>query len=311
VDGATNALTSPLFVKAGATTTPTNNGGPNPGQSYNGGNVFFSVGGDYNCGGIPNSIIFPVPDHGDYSDDDAYYIAKSAFYRFLYFNDSVKASSGDLNTFYDDLNASNIQIFVQTEQELYEGDYEGARTLIGGVTSENSVDDNYLSFYSVYANYLEAYAANDSLSPEDSTTLYALTQLCPEINGSAVYQAMALYNSIYNTVLDFPPCSYGEGEKMASSSLSSNSGVNSPVKQWDVELFPNPANNQVSIVSQKEAESILIKIRDLDGRIIIEKTVKTNNFLATLELTLVNGAYLVTISNSENERTHKKLLIAK
>lgn len=83
------------------------------------------------------------------------------------------------------------------------------------------------------------------------------------------------------------------------------------LKTWDVDLFPNPATNQITIVSKAESESLKILIKDLTGRTILNQNLKTSGFIANLDLDLINGAYLITLSNSNNEKVTKKLLIAR
>jgi hypothetical protein len=76
-------------------------------------------------------------------------------------------------------------------------------------------------------------------------------------------------------------------------------------------VFPNPAENHLSIRTNAKAEVLNIKITDLSGRLVLNQSVKTDNFIATLDLSLINGAYLVTITRSDNSYITKKLIIAK
>ena len=83
------------------------------------------------------------------------------------------------------------------------------------------------------------------------------------------------------------------------------------LKSWDVDLYPNPATNQITIISKVESERLMISIKDLTGRSILNQNLKTIGFIANLDLDLINGAYLITLSNVNNEKITKKLLIAK
>jgi hypothetical protein len=78
-----------------------------------------------------------------------------------------------------------------------------------------------------------------------------------------------------------------------------------------VDLFPNPATSEVNIISMSENETLLITIRDINGKLIIDKNLTTSNFISKLDLDLLNGIYLVTITNTKNEKTTKKLVITK
>jgi hypothetical protein len=78
-----------------------------------------------------------------------------------------------------------------------------------------------------------------------------------------------------------------------------------------VDLSPNPATSEVNIISMSENETLLITIRDINGKLIIDKNLTTSNFISKLDLDLLNGIYLVTITNTKNEKTTKKLVITK
>jgi len=58
-------------------------------------------------------------------------------------------------------------------------------------------------------------------------------------------------------------------------------------------------------------DQLNITIKDLSGRIVLNRKVQVMDFIATLDIDLVNGAYLILIVNSHNERQVKKLLISK
>ncbi len=80
---------------------------------------------------------------------------------------------------------------------------------------------------------------------------------------------------------------------------------------WSVDLFPNPTVSEVNIVSKTEKENLNIIITDISGKVLVVKNLTTTNFITTLDLSLNNGIYLVTITNTKNEKTTKKLVITK
>ena len=75
--------------------------------------------------------------------------------------------------------------------------------------------------------------------------------------------------------------------------------------------LPNPTSNEVNIVSKAESENLTVVITDISGKIVISKNLTTSNFISKLDLGLNNGIYLVTITNTKNEKTTKKLVITK
>ncbi|MDI1354906.1 MAG: T9SS type A sorting domain-containing protein [bacterium] len=81
--------------------------------------------------------------------------------------------------------------------------------------------------------------------------------------------------------------------------------------KWDVDLFPNPAQDQIRIVTRNESEWLKVKIKDLCGRVVFESNFGSKQFITTFNLSLINGAYFIEIINFRNESTTKKLLIAR
>jgi hypothetical protein len=76
-------------------------------------------------------------------------------------------------------------------------------------------------------------------------------------------------------------------------------------------LFPNPATDQLNITTKNECELVDARIVDLTGRTLFHQTVKSTEFIAKLNIELMNGAYFITLTNSVNEVLTRKLLIAK
>jgi hypothetical protein len=81
--------------------------------------------------------------------------------------------------------------------------------------------------------------------------------------------------------------------------------------RWQVDLFPNPAGSTVTFKSITAKEEMTVRIFDMTGREVLSKQLKTESFVAVLDLDLSNGAYLVKINNAQNRVLIKKLLIAK
>ncbi|MGE0568001.1 MAG: T9SS type A sorting domain-containing protein [Bacteroidia bacterium] len=80
---------------------------------------------------------------------------------------------------------------------------------------------------------------------------------------------------------------------------------------WDVKLYPNPANNFVTLLSNGAKDEVLhLAISDINGKVIIKKEIRSDSPYR-MELDLLNGVYIATISNSKNETVVKKLVISK
>jgi hypothetical protein len=162
-------------------------------------------------------------------------------------------------------------------------------------------ESNYKNYYTIYKKY----AANNFLPTNysDATNLIALAPLCPGTEGACVYQARALYNSIFNYALSFSDCS-GSTARIAKNAISM-----SPNSQWEINLYPNPASNMITIQSSTANDQIELSISDLSGRPILIQSIQLTDFFANTHLSLMNGAYIVTMINSKNEILIKKLVI--
>jgi hypothetical protein len=139
-----------------------------------------------------------------------------------------------------------------------------------------------------------------------------LTNLCPSPNGACIHQARALYQAIYDVNVNYMDCF--EVESSARGVSKNQEEIKEPIqetKSLEIELFPNPASNKITLAGIKEKEVFLIQIKDVTGRTISELKVNTNNYFANIDLRLINGIYFVIITNEENKNIHKKLLITK
>lgn len=136
--------------------------------------------------------------------------------------------------------------------------------------------------------------------------------LCPNTNGAAVYQARALYNYIYKTVLNVADNCTTQLAGSRFGITSTDNGEQDNIKtNWAVDIFPNPASSDITIVSKTEAENLSVTIKDVTGKLVYTTSLQTSNFISKLDLNLLNGVYLITINNNTNESITKKLVIAK
>lgn len=302
-----STATSSVLYRAAALTVgdPPNNGGnPSPSSYASGGSIITTTNGaSYDCfapnAKVANDPIVPVLTDGD--DVNLFYIAQIALYRFLNDNDSILNSAASYLTFYNDLAGSSIDIFMQVEKALAENDLASAAYLKSTVSSKNSVENNYLSYYDLYLDYAAINFVNDPTI--SSSDLLTLASLCPGTDGACVYQARALYNSIFNNSQSYPVCSGSSERKGRQNELTASE------KYWELSLYPNPASNIVNLKSNNEHETLEIRLSDLSGRVLLMHYVEIKDFFATLDLNLFNGLYLVTFTNQNNEKCNKKLLI--
>lgn len=301
IGASSSATGSPLWINPIGSSNP-----PNPSgfvaffDQYGApGTLNNATGGDYNCIGVPNNIEVPIPSGPDYNKDEYFYIAQTSLYRLLWDNDSIMSSATAYSTFFSNLSGSSIDVFLQVERAIYEDDHATAVSLLGTVSPTNTIESNYIDFYTIYANY----SGNRAINSSDSTDLFNLTQLCPANDGACIHQARALYDHIYSLPMRYPEGCNEDNARFAFQSASKMT--------WEVGLFPNPATNQITVSSNLNNENLGVEVRDLSGRLVLKKDIKVIDFIATLDLGLLNGAYLITINRDNREILAKKLLIAK
>jgi hypothetical protein len=102
--------------------------------------------------------------------------------------------------------------------------------------------------------------------------------------------------------LDYPPPWIKEPPRRIYKHLSKN-------EQWTIDLFPNPNYGNFAIISKPEKEKLEVKITDVQGSIVYYKRIETNNNIYTLDLSLTNGMYLVTIKNEMGQSLTKKMAV--
>lgn len=82
-------------------------------------------------------------------------------------------------------------------------------------------------------------------------------------------------------------------------------------KSDGLRIYPNPATDQITLVSTIENDKLRVEIRDLSGRSVLSETLKLKGFFINLELNLLNGAYLIQVENLDHEKVTRKLIVAK
>jgi hypothetical protein len=311
VDGISNASLSVLYIKGGAPYEPTLNFGF-IGLDYNTtGNLTISTGGDYNCTGMPNNIVTPYP--GEFPTTGMEYIAKTGMYRFLHFNDSIRTSEAALQDFYENLSGSSIDKFMQVEDYINSGLKGEARFINDFIEPEpdNDAEVTYKNFYNIYLNYLESKENEEILSEEDSLALFELCSLCPGRYGACVYQARALYNSIYKILIAPEDCPEDGGSERKSNSKNEAIILNKEYESMNYKLYPNPAADEITIEIANNDTEIMIEIYDLSGRCLQKGELKIKNRKASFKVDLINGAYIITVISRTNEKENRKLLISR
>lgn len=83
------------------------------------------------------------------------------------------------------------------------------------------------------------------------------------------------------------------------------------LKNLNLSIFPNPASYSITIKSDKEIEQSFIQVIDINGKYILSENI--NNLIEYVIFcdSWVNGVYLITIKDSQQNSKTFKLIISK
>ena len=218
-------------------------------------------------------------------------------------------------------------IYKAIEANFVQGNLSNVATLLSAFNPTTNIENNYKTYYSLLKNY----TANGSLTLVEQLQLLILCHQCPFVDGAVVYEARALYNLVNETVVVYNDANCS---KIGFSFRTTNdsSAITTPQETdlfnqlvinetftktkfkplVEYNLYPNPAINEVAIISNTNStEKLEVKITDVNGKLLISKTLITIDFRADLKLDLLNGIYFVNLINENGTKTVKKLVIAK
>jgi len=184
-----------------------------------------------------------------------------------------------------------------------------------------NIENNYKTFYTLQRAYLQ----NQDLTLLENLQLLLLAHQCPFADGQVVYNARALYNLVNQTIVVYNDnnCSKrGFSFRELNDSMISNTPeedellqqliVNEKVSKEKFKyvneyvLFPNPADNEVSVRWNNGSGDL--RIITMDGH--VAKTVRSATNTATLSVAdLPAGLYLVELRKEGIIVARQKLVV--
>ena len=228
--------------------------------------------------------------------------------------DSILLSSdAALQSFFSTNQSGNLGALATINELLCAGDLTSASTALNNFSENSTMQSNYKLYYQLYLVYLDP--ALD-LSAADLTNLQNLAAKCPFIDGPVVYNARSLYTTVTGLIGDYndEACDENENnlmfnqeelERTSAKRILAKSGAE------NYQMYPNPASDKLYILGKSENEEITIEIKDLANKLLFRKVTQLSQYNTELKLDLINGVYFVTLINSNDERTTKKLVISK
>jgi len=177
-------------------------------------------------------------------------------------------------------------------------------------TTADAIVVNYRTYYQMYLHYLE-----NVMSSADSAEVTTLANLCPITGGKCVYQARALYDMIYDTLVFFPnncPDTVvfdSIAERHSAPPLPKGDTATNGNQQYT--LYPNP-NNGNFVLQQNIADQqpVISEIWDVTGRSIYKGDLHFETRTTTLQM--VNempGLYLLQLTDSKGRMFKLKFVV--
>jgi predicted nucleic acid-binding Zn-ribbon protein len=240
----------------------------------------------------------------------------------LFVNMEIDSSLADpdddtLQVFFQNNSTGEYGQMLVIEAALASGQYQIANDAIKDFLPSTSLEVNYKTFFQLYHKY----ATTDTLFGRDSTDLLALAVRCPATDGPPVYKSRALYNSIFNTVLnnnDDNCAGSGYGLRQGrdqtenlTNVINNSQSKSSRLKRraTDYKIFPNPASDKMFIKGQGDAEQVNVVVVDIYGREMLNRSMMVDSNGSAIQIALNNGVYFVTISNQRGEKYIRKMVV--
>lgn len=223
--------------------------------------------------------------------------------RFKYLTDIEYAlSTGDLTTA-NYLLALPIDGMANTA-----GDSATQVKMADDVTADNIVE-NYQQFYSLYIKYVSG-----TMASTDSLEIMALAQLCPEHNGTVVFQARALYSNIYNDLSMF-----NDDSCLSADTTYVASRHNPVIKQTSdstrtVQLYtlhPNPSDGNIVLQQAvPDGQPVKAEVWSAVGVNIFKDQLYFTNGVDRLHVVnAAPGLYLLRLTDNKNRQFILKFVI--
>ncbi len=235
-------------------------------------------------------------------DENLYlFILKSVLFERLQNDPELRGYDDDLETFYDTASENNIgkfslvKGFIKQANDTSYSTADQQRWVDSAIIINSSISPNFNFEYSqkaandVYLNTIAKHTYGFTVAQWD--TIVELAFLCPYINGTAVFQARALFRLNIDTV-DFD-------DRVLCGSSPKLEDAN-PIL-LDFELFPNPTSSILTILASHSLdENLKVVISDLSGKqLFSDWLLKDEAQLVLSTFSLPSGIYFCSVTNSE------------
>ncbi len=209
-----------------------------------------------------------------------------------------------LSGFMNSIKSNNTGLLLAVDSLIHQAEKKSSLVSVAqnantAIVPTNLVEQGQQEFNTLYLEYL---AQNKTLNPSQLSSMINLAQQCPSYYGISVYQARTvLFDITKQTYLN--TC---ENVKSLESSKRIAQTTDNADQLTSVNVFPNPANNQL-FVNTNDYAQVNIKLYNIMGILVADKTVINNNSLDISNF--ANGVYTYKVYNNDAELKVGKLII--
>ena len=139
---------------------------------------------------------------------------------------------------------------------------------------------------------------------DNITNLKNIAALCPFTDGTAVYQARALLTR-FDTTIYINTCEIPSGPGTGNRFINTTNTVNNAVISLETKVYPNPAQNQLTITT--DVEGATIEIVNIIGQVVLQMPLTSTTILNVTDLKA--GTYLYKITKDKTLIKADKLII--
>jgi hypothetical protein len=207
------------------------------------------------------------------------------------------AQDGDYQQFFTETDTTEIAKANYTEIAALADNEQQAVLQNAALAGASDLTGNHKTVFEIYnRSWLKDSVA---ITAADSATLLNIALQHPAQGGDAVYTARVMLRIF----VDDATGNYFNYRVAAATETTAQA----------VEVFPNPANNQITITGHyAETDVVVFSLYDLTGRLLLSEQLKTGNGTLNLDLGAVQpGAFLYQITVNGAVTTTDKLVIAR
>lgn len=232
------------------------------------------------------------------------YVMQQQLFTTLKGDTALLNNSGILQNFMAANGNSNFEKLYELGNAVAANDTAKANTIVNTIRSNNQVDDNFKLFYKWLLKNAVAIRSGNTIQL-NKNDIYSLSQLCPYKDGTVVYAARGLYNSMVRKHVFFKDAC---GSQIV---LKTSKQKVSYDKVHKISICPNPSSDGSFTIkfNEKIPGHKNILITDIFGRTVFQKAVFKNQF-TTIKLKEPSGVYLITITDelTRNRETSQVII---